>query len=195
MASSSGGEQEKSFEEEFLLLLPTKFETKLVEFSTEKTDATEFSAKVAINLQSDENVKDFISEFGSETHTEWIIREKQFSQKKSLGDSTKQLRFVKYVCHLSKTNKSKLPKKPSTSRNFACEASISFNFHNQKFDPGSRRPYSGPKCVVTFNWHHSHSLESAATLGLLRVSEETKAQFYKHFDDGLNIPGAIIRQL
>lgn len=141
-----------------------------------------FSSKIRVNLSSAADIKNWIQNLGESLRCNFILKN---------STTPKKVIFRKYFCNLSRVNKVSTIATPSSApnlvqRNYDCKASVSIWIRSG--DDYSLRKLAGE---VLINWNHSHEVENAHFLSLLRPLGNTKTKFFNFFDNGMTPPEAI----
>lgn len=158
--------------------LPEQFTYKFLEISYE----SELKHNTKFRVQEVRNEEDFqkwFEEYKSRSKTGWIISNTDFKK-------TKRACFEfgrDYQCMLSSRNKTQ-----SSRRNLNCGSKLTVRIKkNTKFVRyRDKLCEEGFYCIIELTANHTHPIENAEALNLLRVSAETEELFVGYFQQGIN---------
>lgn len=161
-------------------------ENRNYEIISVKGHSEKFTASIRVDLNSGDDVKSWISDL-SGASVAFIFRSSKTNPRK--GSKL----FFQYNCNLASTNKERPSAKVSatpdlTERNYDCKASIKIWITNG--DHYALKKLAGD---VLLNWEHSHEINSAHYLSLLRPLQSVKKTFFEYFNDGCSVTDAITR--
>lgn len=151
-------------------------------------DNDNYQCKIRCSLSCegdyDEKCGYFIEKFSEATQTNWIML-RRYSQ---------QIRYdfrKVFICHLSERNKTK-DKKKGVTRNYNCRANIGIKFLKvtKSTIKNSQLMKRGLNVLIEINYNHSHRVNVAQALSLLRCSEDTRKQFESYFEGGMTAAAA-----
>ena len=159
---------------------------KIIHFEAQSNDKYNCKVRCALSCDGDydEKCNGFVEKFSEATNTNWIMM-KRFPRA-----TRYEFRKV-YVCQLSERNKTKNKKKGET-RNFLCQAKINIKYLKVSKNTlkSSLLLRSGLNVLIEINFNHTHRVNVAQALKLLRCSESTKQQFFSYFEAGMTAAAA-----
>ncbi|XP_050516231.1 uncharacterized protein LOC126891098 [Diabrotica virgifera virgifera] len=149
---------------------------------------SQYSVELKTNFSGDceSACNDWLRKYSTETKTDWIVN-------RTYPKLTRIAFRKDFVCHHSKRNKS-IDTSRLRNRNFDCSASLVVRVRKNTVDTTKRDVLMKEvfNAIIKIEAHHNHAVHVAEAYSYLRMSEDTKADFLKYFNEGLTPAAAKI---